>query len=164
MKKLVLFIVTMAFAVSLNAQDKVILKNGEMLNVNVTKNDETSIEFQYPNETLVNVKNKREIKKIIYASGREEEFGIVVPVINSPKDWKKVLVTYEESDVVGLTKVCDLKSVRIFWALSEYEECIDKLKKKAAKKGAGVILIHRQTNLLTAAIEEIVRVKATAYK
>lgn len=154
----------MTFAVSLNAQDKVILKNGDILNVKVTKNNETSIEFQYPNETLVNVKNKREIKRIVYASGREEEIALALPVINSPKDWEKVVVTYDESDVEGLTKVCDLKSTRIFWALSGYEECLNKLKKKAAKKGASVILVHSQTNLLTAAIEEMVHIKATAYK
>ncbi len=37
MRNLILFIVAIAFAVSLNAQDKVILKNGDVLNVIVMK-------------------------------------------------------------------------------------------------------------------------------
>ena len=103
MRKYFLFVVLTTFAISANAQDKVVLKNGETLNVKVVKNDENSIEFQYPGETLLNVKNKREIKQIIYESGRIESInqGIEVPEIKSEKDWQKVVETDLESDVEG---------------------------------------------------------------
>ena len=82
MKKLFMLFAVLVVVLTANAQDKVILKNGEELNVKVVKNDEKVIEFQYPGEALLNVKNKREIKCIIYESGRREEInqGIEVPL------------------------------------------------------------------------------------
>lgn len=158
------------FGINTNAQDKIILKNGEELNVKIVKNNENSIEFNYPGESLVNVKNKKEIKKVIYESGRSEEFhlGIDVPVITSPDDWKNVVETYLESDVEGLTRVADLKATS-GWGGSMgsslgYKDAIKKLKKKAAKLGAGVILIHGQPNQSASARGGGVQVIATAYK
>lgn len=170
MRKYFLFVVLTTFAISANAQDKVVLKNGETLNVKVVKNDENSIEFQYPDETLLNVKNKREIKQIIYESGRIESInqGIEVPEIKSEKDWQKVVETYLESDVEGLTRVEQLKATS-GWGGSMgssmgYKDCIKKLKKKAAKLGAGVILIHGQPNQSASSRGGGVQVLATAYK
>ena len=112
MKKQLFVFLSLFLGVSLYAQDKVVLKNGEELNVKVVKNDEKTIEFQYPGESMVNVKNKREIKKIVYESGREETInvGIEVPVITSADDWEKVVETYLESDVEGLTRVDEIKA------------------------------------------------------
>ena len=62
MKKLFLLFAVSLVVVTAYAQDKVILKNGEELNVKVVKNDEKTIEFQYPGETLLNVKNKKDGK------------------------------------------------------------------------------------------------------
>ena len=129
---------------SVQAQDKVILRNGDTLNVEVKKVGTNSIEYSFPNEELVAEKSKNEIASIIYASGRkEEEFnqGIVVPKITSAKDWEKVVETYLESDVAGLTRVGELKATS-GWGGSlgsslEYKTAIKKLKKKAAKLGAG---------------------------
>ena len=64
MKKYFVLLFSANLMVSVYAQDKVVLKNGEVLNVKVVKNDEKAIEFQYPGESLLNVKNKREIKRI----------------------------------------------------------------------------------------------------
>ena len=75
MKKIFLLFAVSILFVTTNAQDKVILKNGEELNVKIVKNDEKTIEYHYPGETLLNVKNKREIKRIIYESGRTEEIN-----------------------------------------------------------------------------------------
>lgn len=170
MKKLFLLFAVSLVVVTAYAQDKVILKNGEELNVKVVKNDEKTIEFQYPGETLLNVKNKREISCIIYESGRKEEInqGIEVPVITSEKDWEKVVETYLESDVEGLTRVDEIKATS-GWGGSlgsslGYKGAIKKLKKKAAKLGAGVILIHGQPNQSASARGGGVQVIATAYK
>ena len=170
MKKQLFVFLSLFLGVSLYAQDKVVLKNGEVLNVKVVKNDEKTIEFQYPGESMVNVKNKREIKKIVYESGREETInvGIEVPVITSADDWEKVVETYLESDVEGLTRVDEIKATSGWGgALGSslgYKGAIKKLKKKAAKLGAGVILIHGQPNQSASSRGGGVQVIATAYK
>ena len=170
MKKLLFVTISLFLGVSTYAQDKVVLKNGEELNVKVVKNDEKTIEFQYPGESMVNVKNKREIKKIVYESGREEiiNVGINVPEISGEKDWKNVVETYLEADVEGLTRVDELKATS-GWGGSlgssmGYKDAIKKLKKKAAKLGAGVILIHGQPNQSASSKGGGVQVIATAYK
>ena len=170
MKKQLFVFLSLFLGVSLYAQDKVVLKNGEELNVKVVKNDEKTIAFQYPRESMVNVKNKREIKKIVYESGREETInvGIEVPVITSADDWEKVVETYLESDVEGLTRVDEIKATSGWGgALGSslgYKGAIKKLKKKAAKLGAGVILIHGQPNQSASSRGGGVQVIATAYK
>ena len=170
MKKQLFVFLSLFLGVSLYGQDKVVLKNGEELNVKVVKNDEKTIEFQYPGESMVNVKNKREIKKIVYESGREETInvGIEVPVITSADDWEKVVETYLESDVEGLTRVDEIKATSGWGgALGSslgYKGAIKKLKKKAAKLGAGVILIHGQPNQSASSRGGGVQVIATAYK
>jgi hypothetical protein len=170
MKKSFILVVFLFWGLISYAQDKVILKTGEELNVKVVKNDEKTIEFQYPGESLINVKNKREIKKIIYESGREEmiDVGINLPEIKSEKDWEKVVETYLESDVEGLTRVDDIKATS-GWGGSlgsslGYKDAIKKLKKKAAKLGACIILIHGQPNQSASSRGGGVQVIATAYK
>ena len=115
-------------------------------------------------------KNKREINCIIFESGRKEEFhvGIDVPIIKGEKDWEKVVETQLESDIVGLTRVAELKATS-GWGGSlgssmGYKGAIKKLKKKAAKLGAGVILVHGSPNSAAAALGGGVQVTATAYK
>lgn len=170
MKKYFVLLFSANLMVSVYAQDKVVLKNGEVLNVKVVKNDEKAIEFQYPGESLLNVKNKREIKQIVYESGRVEEInqGIEVPEIKSEKDWAKVVETYIEADVEGLTRVEQLKATS-GWGGSMgsslgYKDAVKKLKKKAAKLGAGVILIHGQPNQSASSRGGGVQVITTAYK
>ena len=131
------------------AQDKVVLKTGDTLTVNVTKNTETTIEFNYPNETAVNEKQKRDISCIIYASGRREEIkqmGIVIPNITGEGDWEKLVVTSNRDDVAGFSKVKSLSvsagNGGVFDSASKaHEKAINKLKKKVAKMKYGVVLI-----------------------
>lgn len=133
------------------AQDKVVLKSGDTLSVNVTKNTETTIEFTYPGETVVNEKKKRDISCIIYASGRREEFKIptpVIPVINNKNDWEKVIVTTNRDDVSGLTMV---KSLAVNGgggimrtSVSSKEIALKLLKKKVAKLKCGIVLVTNE--------------------
>ena len=169
-KRVILMALTAVVAVGAKAQDKVVLRSGEELNVKIVKNGETSIQYQFPGEEMLNEKNKREIKYIEYASGRKEECsqGIEVPVIKSKDDWKLVVITYVESDVIGLKRVGELKATS-GWGGSlgssmGYKGALNKLKKKAAKMGAGVILVHDNPNKLAAALGGGVQVIGTAYK
>ena len=72
-KRMILMGLMAVVATGLKAQDKVVLRSGEELNVKIVQSGETSIQYQFPGEELVNEKNKREIKYIVYASGRREE-------------------------------------------------------------------------------------------
>lgn len=159
-----------ALAICANAQDTIALKNGEKLYVKVVANKETTVLFTYPGEELQNEKSKREISYIVYSSGRREEihYGLDLPVINGEEDWEKVIETYVEADVVGLTRVQELKA-KSGWGGAAgsnkgYKNCIKKLKKEAAKLGCSVILIHGQPNSAAAARGGNVQVIATAYK
>ena len=169
-KKMILVALTAMVAAGAKAQDKVVLRSGEELNVKIVQNGETSIQYRFPGEEMLNEKNKREIKYIEYASGRKEECsqGIEVPVIKSKADWKQVVVTYVESDVIGLKRVKELKATSA-WGGSlgssmGYKGALNKLKKKAAKLGAGVILVHDNPNKMAAALGGGVQVIGTAYK
>lgn len=170
MKKFVLLFACVTSMICVNAQDTVVLKNGEKLFVKVVANKESSIMFTYPGEDLQNEKNKREISYIIYSSGRREEihYGLDLPIINGEDDWEKVIETYVEADVTGLTRVQELKA-KSGWGGAAgsnfgYKNCIKKLKKEAAKLGCSIILIHGQPTGAAAARGGNVQVIATAYK
>lgn len=170
MKKILLLLACIAIVAGAYAQDTVALKNGEKLFVKVVANKEASIIFTYPGEDLQNEKSKREISYIVYASGRREEihYGLDLPVINGEEDWEKVIETYVEADVTGLTRVQELKA-KSGWGGAAgsnlgYKNCIKKLKKDAAKLGCSVILIHGQPTGAAAARGGNVQVIATAYK
>ena len=149
MKQLLFISILFLSVNSIQAQDKVVLRTGDTLTVNVTKNTETAIEFTYPNETAVNEKQKRDISFIIYASGRREEIkqqGIAIPEISGEDDWEKVVVTSNRDDVAGLSKVKSLSvsagNGGVFDSASKaHEKAIKKLKKKVAKMKFGVVLI-----------------------
>lgn len=171
MKKGVLILAVLCVCGSLSyAQDKVVLRNGESLDVKIVRSTNTAIEFTYPKEELVNEKSKKEISYIVYASGRKEECNqtFQVPVIKGKKDWEKVIITHLASDVEGLTRVDEIAATS-GWGGSlgssmGYKDAIKKLKKKAAKLGAGVILIADRTNETAAALGGGVQVVGVAYK
>ena len=159
----------MFICINIPAQDKIFLKNGDSLVVNIIKNTEEIVQYQYSNESLINEKSKREINYIIFSSGRKEvcKVGIEVPIITNPDDWEKVVETYLEADVAGLTRVDEIKATSGWGGAMAsslgYKGAIKKLKKKAAKLGAGVILIHGSPNMAAASRGGGVQVIATAY-
>lgn len=79
-KKSILIGLLTLLPIFVHSQDKVILKSGDTLHVNISKSTPTSIEFNYPSEEIITVENKSNIKKIIYKSGRNE---IIAQVINN---------------------------------------------------------------------------------
>lgn len=138
--------------INIHAQDKVVLKSGDTLNVVVTKNSESFIEYAYPNETVVNEKSKKDISCIIYSSGRREEFkqqSVIIPQIKDEDDWEKVIITTNIDDVEGLEKIKSLSvssyngSLKYAFASVEkkHEETVMRLKKKAAKQKCGIVYI-----------------------
>ena len=143
------------------AQDKVVLRNGDSLDIKIVKSTNSAIEFIYPKEELVNERSKKEISYIVYASGRKEACNqtFQVPIVKDKDDWKKVVVTHLVSDVEGLNRVGEITATSGWGgALASskgYKGAIKKMKKKTAKLGAGVILILDRTNETAAALGEV---------
>lgn len=174
MKKQIVILAALCACGSLSyAQDKVVLRNGSSLDVKIVKSTNASIEFTYPGEELVNEKSeksKKEVSYIVYASGRKEECNqtFQVPVINGKDDWDKVVVTHLASDVEGLTRVGEVAATSgwggTLGSSMGYKDAIKKLKKKAAKLGASVILVADRTNETAAALGGGVQVVGVAYK
>jgi len=128
------------------AQDIVVMRDSTRMNVKVVESNEKNIIFTYPNEDIRNEKSKKIIAYIIYASGRREECkpAIVIPTISGKKDWEKVVITRDKEDVNGLTKVKNISSISgsVFVSREKaYDDTLDKLKKKTAKIGCGIVLI-----------------------
>lgn len=170
MKKMLLLIAGIAISTISFAQDTLVMRNGEKLAVKVVKSSTDLVSFQYPGEDMINEKSKKELKSIKYASGRVEECnaGFQIPEITSKDDWEKVVITYVESDVTGLTRVKDLKA-KSGWggAMGQsagYKNCLKDLQKQAAKLGCGVVLVHGQQNQVASALGGGVNVTGTCYK
>ena len=170
MKKYLLLALCAFLVQALSAQDRIVKRRGETIEVNITKSTDDAVEYVYPGETVVNEVSKKSLSKIIYSSGRVEvcNTNFALPVINGKEDWKKVVVTYLESDVRGLTRVKEIKATS-GWGGSlmssvGYNDALNKLKKQAAKLGASVILVNGVPNEHAAARGGGVKVVGVCYK
>lgn len=163
-------LILLFLSISCFAQDKVYLRNNTCIDVKIVKSNDKTIEYTYPDESLINEKSKKEISYIIYANGRKEECNktFEIPIIESNKDWEKVVITYLPSDVEGLTRVDEIKATSGWGgALGSslgYKDALNKLKKRAAKLKAGVVLVVDRPNSSATAIGGGVQVAGVAYK
>ncbi len=148
-RKIAAVIIGLFISFSVDAQDRIIMVNGDTLNVNVLKINPETVEFTFEDEVLLNTENKNAISKIIFSSGREQTFNAQkktqLPQINGKEDWKKVIVTDRESDVEGLTKVAEIKKSSnvggVMFSLADYNDAVKMIKKEAASQGASIVLI-----------------------
>ncbi|QLG43960.1 hypothetical protein [Costertonia aggregata] len=116
MKKIIV-IFSLLFCGALIAQqnasknDIIMTANGELLQVKVTKVTENVISFNYPGETVINEIKSDGVEKIVFASGRTQNFGgtkstdgstnknLTVENTLPPKNEIPVLPSYEENSV-----------------------------------------------------------------
>ncbi|OSZ78773.1 hypothetical protein CAP35_11145 [Chitinophagaceae bacterium IBVUCB1] len=87
---MIALLVNTAFANGKNNTDKVLLMNGKVLNVNVSKVTTTQVEYKFVGETVQNVEDVNNIQSITFANGRVQEFAKTadngnIPVAHSPK-------------------------------------------------------------------------------
>ena len=144
--KLIFFTICCFSLMDGKSQDLIIMFNKDTLNVTVLKNSPDIVEYKYQNESVINSINKKEINKIIFSSGRVEVFNEKkLPTIESRKDWEKVIITFDENDIVGLTEcgtVVGTSSSGVVGAkLDKGEGAMKQMKKQAAELGAPIILI-----------------------
>lgn len=78
MKNILLLIATLCCFSSFAQEkkvDKVYLNNGSTIDVNISKVSAESIEYSYPGETIQNVEKVSNIRTIVFASGRVQQFN-----------------------------------------------------------------------------------------
>lgn len=169
-KKIILVTVTMIIALSALAQDKIIMRSGDTLKVKITKTTPELVEFTYPNEDLVNTEYKNAIESIVYVSGREEICSQKTQLqkINGVDDWEKVVITYTESDVKGLTKIGQITKTSGWGGTMAtglgYKDALKKIKKEAAKRSASIVWITDKPNENTTQYGAGVKLTGIAYK
>ena len=151
---------------SLQAQDKIVLRNGRTIEVKVQRSVENRVEYTYPGETSVYERPKSAISYILYADGRKEICDESLRVAERSSDnrasssnrtttsrvsstrnnkisndeeifWQDVKTTFMESDVNGMTRLKRISAVSNI----SYKDAIQQLKKKAAALGGTTILV-----------------------
>ena len=73
MKKLIFILLFLPFFIY-GQDDKIILNNGDTIYGNLVEVGVNSITYQYKNEATNNIIKKRDVAKVIYSSGRTQEF------------------------------------------------------------------------------------------
>ena len=173
MNRVLSFILFLSASLLVNAQeqlDSVFFRNGNAHAVNVIRSNNESIEYMYPNETVIIETYKTQLLRVKYRSGRVEECSELLKIkrITNFSDWENVVVTYLADDTKGLEKVSEISYVSGWggaWAAGMgYNKAIQGLQKKAAKLGCGLILIHGSPNMTNTKFGAGTRVNASAYK
>jgi hypothetical protein len=144
--------------------DEILKLNGEKIKVEIKKVNETSIDFLYPGETVMQSIYKNSVEFIRYASGREEKVTDKIVVL-SEDDYPKVIVTNSDSDIKGLTRVGEImgKHAILYGGQAKIRKtAIEKLKREAAKQGAHIVLIQSDQFSMTP-INNVL-VQGVAYK
>ncbi len=145
----ILLAASLFFGLNVYSQDKIVKINGDSFTANVIAIDGNIIRFKYPNEDLQNSEYKNAVRKIIFKSGRVQNFSDL-SIVNGLEDWEKVRITTIADDVNGMIPLRDIDSkatgTTVFSNVAQVENrAIRKLKQKAAMMGASVIFIQNQT-------------------
>lgn len=127
--------------------DVIINHSGDSLKVNISSVDDMII-YNFPNESINNSLSKNCINKIIFSSGRIQQFDEKI-IINSIKDWEKVIITTNPNDVKCLIRKGEVRSTSSNDWNFNGKVAIDKkatmkIKKEAAKLNAHIILLEDQ--------------------
>ena len=142
-----------SFAQDAPKTDKIIKVNGETVVAKVTAVTDHDVSFVYPGEEAVNVLSVSQVKEVNFASGRVQKLTERVE-IHSENDWGKVAITTSPADVKGLVSKGDVVGAAMpmtaFSSAANLDErATEKLKRKAAKLGAHMILLTGdQTSVL----------------
>lgn len=142
---LILFAMLFSFLTS-SAQTDVITKhNGEIINGTVIRTTDFSIVFSYEKETSENTVSKYAVEKIVYGkSGRVEKVSEKI-ILNSEKDWEKVITLEDRSLTSGLKRVDEIRGKTAFVNFQTGntgdKKALKKLKMQAAKMNCPFVLI-----------------------
>ena len=144
----------------LNAQDRMVLRDGKTFDVKVHRSTDTHVYYTYPGETSVYERPKAVISYILYSDGKREVFddnrlssgsnttvraatgGTTAPAARNsfPEEdvfWEDVKITYTEADVRGMTRLERISAV----SSVSTRDALQQLRKKAADLGGTTILV-----------------------
>lgn len=146
MKKYLLIACALLFATYGNAQDVLMLHNGDSVKGKVIERRDKYITFIYQGEESINTIGVNAIHKIHNQSGRTELLTEKI-IVASPKDWENVRVVYDKDEVIGLRSLGQVeKHSSGTWSLSVTaghfsEKTLKKLRQEAARRGGCIVLV-----------------------
>jgi hypothetical protein len=110
------------------------------------------IAYSLPNEDVTYRIPKYVVLRIAYSSGRNETFSTTTsyPRIESSNDWRKVGLTANPADIMGMSKISFVtskaKALTFVSSVSKIQEtALRKFKQAAAMLGGAIVLVHNQT-------------------
>jgi len=156
MKKIAILLVGALFVVNVMAQtksnvepsDTIVKLGGKKLIVDVTKVTPTYISFLMPEDKKVYTIERKQVEKVIYSSGKIEQFNKPVFQMIEDYQWETVLLTRKEKEIDGLYKRGDISAAS---APSRTPKAAKKsatirMQKKAANlKGLYILVTHEET-------------------
>lgn len=130
-----------------DAQDTIYKHNGEKLNVKVRYLTESKVIYGINGDSKALFIGRPEVEKIVYESGYTQPISRKI-VVQSADDWKNVVITYNQFDVVGLTKKGEIKSdygdkTELRKKASDKKE-VEKIQKSAAAIGGHIVFVKRE--------------------
>lgn len=144
-KKLFLMMLWVTSLMSFAQNDKIYKHNGEIIEGTIIKVNEYTIVFNYLNENAENVIGHYAIEKIVYGkSGRIATISEKI-VVNSEKDWGKVLILEDKLYTIGLKKEGEIRAktayINLHTGNTGDKKVEKKMKMEAAKIGCPFILL-----------------------
>lgn len=138
-RKMICAAASMFAAFSMLAQeqrlDSLFLNSGDIVQCKVTEMSSSEVKYVYPGESLVNIVDMMQVKRVKLASGRIIKGQSVEPVL-SEADWARVIVTSDENMARGLKFVKTIKAKSSIWRSvkeTESDKAYVELKKEAAR-------------------------------
>jgi len=118
----------------------------EIKEVNIEEVGQNTIKYRHVNENTSYVVSKHQVKKIEFASGREEVFETPFKAVNSLNDYENVFITYIPQDIEGMNSKGEVFSkaagVTALASINNVKNrATRKIKMEAAMLGANVIYL-----------------------
>jgi hypothetical protein len=132
------------------AQTDTIFSIGEKVSCIVKEITNDEIKYSYINEDLILSLNKNLVQKIVFKSGRIQEFtNTKLKQVLSAKEFENVLVTYLEGDIKNLQMIDEVsgkaKGTTIYSSKEKVRErAFRKMKIQAAFMGANIVFVTNQ--------------------
>jgi hypothetical protein len=124
--------------------DTIIKLGGKKIICIVKKVNPTAVQYTKPNSSALLEIPRKDIEKILYKTGRREEFNKPIFSIIDDKQWEAVMVTEKESDVQGLYRIGVVKANASAGSRSPKaakQSATIRLQKKTANLGALIVLV-----------------------
>ena len=152
MKRILTGLILLISASLIYAQDSPVLDTivklgGRRIYAKVTNVGSMDINYTLPDDATSYTIERKQIEKILYASGRKEKFNDpIVQFLEDATDWRTVLVTREKKDVEGLFFRGEIyaKAPPTNTKKRAKNNCEIRLKKKAAGIGGVIVLVTNE--------------------